>query len=257
MRFMIMHKTDAHWEGGATPGPQLIARVGALIGELATSGILQGAEGLRASSQGVRLTFSGDTPTVIRGPFKGANELPAGFSILRASSIDEVIDWATRQAQALRDTEIDIRPVTEPWDIGMGAAPANMTTRRYMVLRKATAATEAGTAPTVTQRSGLLRLIEETTRTGVHVVTETMHPSARGRRYTNARDGVSFFDGPFLETKEMIGGYVIVSADSLADAGRWAERYITTVGAKEADVRELEVSWPECQTADCRLQIAD
>ena len=38
----------------------------------------------------------------------------------------------------------------------------------------------------------------------------------------------------------MIGGYVIVSAESLADAGRWAERYITTVGAKEVDVRELE-----------------
>jgi hypothetical protein len=240
MRFMIMHKTDAHWEAGATPGPALIARVGALLGELAASGILQGAEGLRASSQGVRLTFSGGAPTVTRGPFKGDNELPAGFSILRASSIEEAIDWATRQARVLGAGEIDIRPVTEPWDIGMGAAPANMTTRRYMVLRKATAGTESGAAPTAAQRSALLRLIDEATRTGVHVVTETMRPSARGRRYTNARGGVSFFDGPFLETKEMIGGYVIVSADSLADAGRWAERYITTVGAKEVDVRELE-----------------
>ena len=104
MRFMIMHKTDAHWESGATPGPALIARVGALIGELAASGILQGAEGLRASSQGVRLTFSGAAPTITSGPFKGDNELPAGFSILRASSMDEAIDWATRQAQALGDS---------------------------------------------------------------------------------------------------------------------------------------------------------
>ena len=65
-----------------------------------------------------------------------------------------------------------------------------------MVLRKATAATEAGVAPSSAQRAELSRLIEETTRSGVHLVTETMRPSARGRRYKNSRDGVSVYDGP-------------------------------------------------------------
>jgi hypothetical protein len=47
------------------------------------------------------------------------------------------------------------------------------------------------------------------------------------------------FDGPFIESKELVGGYVIVSAESLDDAGRWARRYLETVGADEVDVREL------------------
>ena len=34
MRFIIAHKTHAHWESGAIPGPELIARVGTLLGEL-------------------------------------------------------------------------------------------------------------------------------------------------------------------------------------------------------------------------------
>jgi hypothetical protein len=56
-----------------------------------------------------------------------------------------------------------------------------------MVLQKVTAATEAGAAPSSALRAELSRLIEETTRTGVHLVTETMRPSARGRRYKNSR----------------------------------------------------------------------
>ncbi len=74
----------------------------------------------------------------------------------------------------------------------------------------------------------------------MHLLTETMRPSGRGRRYINTRNGVSMFDGPFVETKELIAGYVIVSADSLDEVDRWAQRYIDAVEATEIDVRELE-----------------
>ena len=240
MRFIIMHKTNAHWESGAIPSPELIARVGALLGQLSKAGKLQGAEGLRASAQGVRLVFRDGGRTVINGPFVGNNELPAAFSILHARSVDDAIEWATRQATILGDVEIDIRPVTEPWDIGMRPKPADATSRRYMVIRKATAATESGAAPSVAARTALARLIDETTQTGMHVVTETMRPSRRGRRFKNDRNGVSMMDGPFVETKELIAGYAIVLAASLDDAGQWAMKYIDVVEADEVDVRELE-----------------
>ena len=45
---------------------------------------------------------------------------------------------------------------------------------------------------------------------------------------------------PFIETKELIAGYVIVSAASLADAGPWAVQYLHAVEADEVDLRELE-----------------
>jgi hypothetical protein len=240
MRFIIMHKTDAHWESGAIPGPELLARVGTLVGELAKTGVLLAAEGLRASSKGVRLRFAAGARTVINGPFEGDNELPAGFTIVRTRSLEDAIEWATRQANVLGDVEIDIRPVTEPWDIGIAARPPDVRTRRYMVLRKATSSTEGGEAPSSAQRAGLARLIDETTRSGVHVLTENIRPSRRGRRYGNSREGVSVYDGPFIETKELIGGYVVISAASLEDAGRWASEYLNAVGASEVDLRELE-----------------
>ena len=227
MRFIIMHKTNAHWESGAIPGPELIARVGTLLGELAKAGVLLGAEGLRASSEGVRLRFAAGTRTVINGPFEGDNELAAGFSILRTRSLEDAIEWATRQAALVLGRRGDRHPPRHR-AVGHrhGAPPADVSTRRYMVLRKATASTEAGEAPSSAQRAELARLIDETTRSGVHLVTETMRPSRRGRRYKNSRDGVSVYDGPFTETKELIAGYVVVSAASLEDAGRWAVQYL-------------------------------
>src|SRR5512139_1887270 len=103
MRFMIMHRTNPHWEAGAAPSSDLVARVGKMIGEMVNAGVLQGAEGLRASSQGARVTFRPGGPTIENGPFEGANELPAGFSILRTASLREAIDWAVQQAALLAD----------------------------------------------------------------------------------------------------------------------------------------------------------
>lgn len=240
MRFIIMHKTNPQWEAGAVPSPELIARVGTLIGELAQANVLLAGEGLRASSEGVRLRFSGGTATVTRGPFNGENELPAGFSIVRLPSLDEAVDWASRLVKVIGDVEIDIRPVTEAWDIGMIPKPPDVTTRRYMALWKATPASEAGVPLSAEQWAEMARLIGEGQRTGVHVATEVMRPSARGRRYKNTRDGLRFTDGPFAESKELIAGYVMLSADSLEGTARWATRYIEAVGAHEVDVRELE-----------------
>jgi hypothetical protein len=240
MRFIVMHKTNAHWETGAPPGEDLVARVGSLLAALAQAGALISGEGLRPSSEGVRLRFSGGRRTILPGPFERGNELPAGFNILRTASPEEAIEWATRQAAILGDGEIDIRPVTEGWDIGIAPRPAELASRRYMVLRKATASTETGAGLSGAATSDLARLIDETTRTGVHLAAETMAPSRRGRRLRNTKDGITFFDGPFLETKELIGGYVIVEAESLDAAARWAEQYIEVVDAEEVDVRELE-----------------
>ena len=67
-----------------------------------------------------------------------------------------------------------------------------------------------------------------------------MRRNGRGRRYTNSVDGVSVYDGPFAETTELVGGYVIVSTTSLEDADRWARRYLDVVSADQVELRELE-----------------
>ena len=240
MRFIIMHKTSPHWETGAPPTRELVARVGAMLGELHRDGTFLAGEGLRATSQGARVRFSGGRRTIVRGPFTGEKELPSGFTIVRAASLDGAIEFATEQAKVLGDCEMDIRPVTEPWDIGMGTRPEDVTTVRYMILRKASTDSEADNASWQRQRETLARTKDQPRDGAVHLVTENMRPSARGRRYINTQDGVRFSDGPFTESKEMLGGYVVIAASSLDQADALVRRYIDAVGPEEVDIRELQ-----------------
>jgi hypothetical protein len=114
-------------------------------------------------------------------------------------SIDEAIGWASRIAQVMGDAGIDIRPVTEPWDLGMSPRPPGLTTQRFMALYKAEAASEAGVAPTPEQAKGLGRLIEEMIRAGVLLSTEALQPSSKGARIRFARGKHTVTDGPFTE----------------------------------------------------------
>jgi hypothetical protein len=240
MRFIVMHTTDARWEAGAIPGPDLIARVGKLMGELSRAGILLGGEGLRASSQGVRLRFSAGKRQVIKGPFTGENELPAGFWIVQVPGIEDATDWASRLAAAVGDGELDVRPVTEPWDIGMIAPPEKLPLRRYMLLRKATAASEAGIRRSPKQRAALGRLVEEMTRAGVLLTAAELQPSAKGKRFRFGGARTTVIDGPFTETKELLAGYVMFEAPTLDQAADWASRYGQAVDSPQVDLRQVE-----------------
>jgi hypothetical protein len=237
MRWMIMHKTEPKWEAGEPPSRELVAKVGALIGELAKANAFGGGDGLRASSLGVRLRFEGGRRTAIPGPFAGENELPAGMLQVRTKSLEEAAGWANRLAEVVGDLEVDIRPLTEGWDIGLATRPEGLATTRYMLLYKADAASEAGAPMAPEKRAHLRRLTGEMSRAGVLLVQERLEPSAKGKRIRFRGGKKQIIDGPFTESKELIAGYVIVSADSLDAAMAWADRYGTAVECEELDVR--------------------
>jgi hypothetical protein len=171
MKFMMMHKTAAHYEQGGKPSKELIAGVGKMVGDAARSGRLLAGDGLGPSAQGVRLAFAGGKRTVTPGPLTGGNELVAGFAVMRVRSLDEAVDWASRFAAVVGDAEIDVRPANEPWDIGLGEKPAGLTTRRYIAMHKASAKSEAGVPPTKAQAEAMEKLIDEMTKAGVLLAT--------------------------------------------------------------------------------------
>ena len=87
--------------------------------ELVKAGIMQGGEGLHATSKGVRVHLGGGTLRVVNGPFTPASEQIAGFWLWKVASMDEAIDWAKRCPNpGGGDFDLEIRPIMEMEDFG-------------------------------------------------------------------------------------------------------------------------------------------
>ena len=138
MRFMVMHKVDAQMESGAPPDERIIREMGEMVQGEIRAGVFKDGAGLHRSALRVRLTFDGGKRTIVRGPYQGSNELLASFAMIKARSLDDAIEIATRVAETAGDREIEIGPVVEPWDIGVMARPPHPPLR-FLLLRKGTA----------------------------------------------------------------------------------------------------------------------
>src|SRR5262249_41875589 len=145
MRFMVMHKVDASMEAGDPPSEHIIREMGEMVQGEIRAGVFKDGAGLHRSALRVRLEFDSGKRTIVRGPYQGSNELLASFAMIKAKSLDDAIEIATRVAQVAGDREIEIGPVVEPWDIGVMAKPAHPPLR-FLLLRKASPAYESGKA---------------------------------------------------------------------------------------------------------------
>jgi hypothetical protein len=117
MRCMVIVKASKDSEKGVMPSAELLAAMGKFNDELMKAGIMQGGGGLRPSSQGKRVRFSGTQRTVIDGPFSPAQEQIAGYWLWQVQSMDEAVEWLKRCPNPmLEDSEIEIRPEFEAAD---------------------------------------------------------------------------------------------------------------------------------------------
>ena len=124
MRFMILIKATKDSEAEVMPSEQLLTEMGTFNEELAKAGVLLAGEGLRASSRGARVKFSGRTRTVTDGPFAETKELVAGFWLWQCGSKEEAIEWVKRCPNPHNeDSEIEIRQVFEAEDFGAEFTP--------------------------------------------------------------------------------------------------------------------------------------
>ena len=119
MRFMVIVKSTPETEKeGALPDPQLLLEMGKYNEELSKAGVLLALDGLHPSSKGARVKFSGNSRTVVDGPFTEAKELIAGFTILQVKSLEEAIEWVKRAPNCNpgSDSEVEIRQIFEMED---------------------------------------------------------------------------------------------------------------------------------------------
>lgn len=98
---------------------------------------------------------------------------------------------------------------------------------RFMVITKANAESEAGVMPATEDFDTMGAFIEELVDAGVLLAADGLLPSSYGARiYLDGSGGgqATVVDGPFAETKELVGGYFLVEMKSLEECVEWFKR---------------------------------
>lgn len=236
MRFMIMHKNDPQTEAGQPPPMELVTRMGAFIGEYARTGRFLDGAGLNGSRTRTRLVFRDGRCTRKDGPYAGEHELPAGTMLLKVRTREEALGWAERYGKLLGTGELELGKVNEPWDIGLMPAPENPPLQ-MLLIDKADAATEAGgRSPQL--KAQLTRLKSEMTKAGVLVRSLSLEPSAKAKRLMFTKNELRTLDGPFSESKELIGGFAVLELSGMEEAIALCRSYADILGGTlEIDVR--------------------
>jgi hypothetical protein len=120
MRFMMIVKSSKESEAGQMPGEKILADMAKYNEELVKAGVLLDGSGLKPSSAGARVKYSGSKRTVVDGPFAESKELIAGYWIIQVKSKEEAIEWAKRVP--FEDGEVELRPFFELEDFAPGPA---------------------------------------------------------------------------------------------------------------------------------------
>jgi hypothetical protein len=115
MRVMVIVKASKESEAGILPDAKLFEAMGKYNEELLKARIMLSGDGLRPSSKGKRVKFSGDERIVTDGPFAETKELIGGFWIWQVKSMDEAVEWLKR-APFGGGVEVEIRQFHEAED---------------------------------------------------------------------------------------------------------------------------------------------
>jgi hypothetical protein len=109
---------------------------------------------------------------------------------------------------------------------------------RFMSLYKP--GRESDAPPSEREIAALGQLIEEMAKAGVLIATDGLQPSSKGARVRIDRGKFTVTDGPFAETKELIGGYAILNAKSKEEAIELTKRFLSVMGEGECEIRQMQ-----------------
>jgi len=102
---------------------------------------------------------------------------------------------------------------------------------------------KGGQVPSEQLMHDMGKLIDEMTREGSLIRTAGLRPTREGVRVRLRQGQLSSVDGPFTETKEMVGGFAILEAGSMREAIELTKRFLKVHGNEwdiECEVRQLD-----------------
>ena len=227
MRFLMMYRPDASPENAGPPSPEAMAVMGRYIDEMTRAGVLVATGGLLPSSRGARVRRARGQVTVTQGPLEPAEDLIAGFAVVKARSDRHAIELASEFLELAGDGTSEVRPMYEP--------------STYMMMYRPEGGADAVRPPTEEQKAAMGRYIDEMTRAGVLITSGGLMPSSQGARVRLARGMQSVTDGPFTEAKELIAGYAVVELPSMAAAIESAAEFLALAGDGSSEIRTMMV----------------
>jgi hypothetical protein len=98
---------------------------------------------------------------------------------------------------------------------------------------------ETNEPPTPEMMARMGALIETSMKAGTLVATEGCLPSALGARVRKDGERITVTDGPFTETKELVGGFAILEARSKEHAIELAKEFLAVAGGGECELRQI------------------
>ena len=107
---------------------------------------------------------------------------------------------------------------------------------RFLAVYKAK---ETGVPPTAQHMADMGKLIDEMRAAGTLLGTEGCLPSSLGARVRRDGDTITVTDGPFTESKEVIGGCALIQAKSKEEAIELTKRFLQVAGDGESEIRQL------------------
>ena len=111
---------------------------------------------------------------------------------------------------------------------------------RFMVLNKATKASEAGALPDEKLLTEMGKYNEELVKAGVMLDGEGLHPSSKGARVMFDGEKRTVIDGPFADAKELIAGFWMWQVKTKEEAIEWIKRMPNPMGVEaEVEIRQV------------------
>jgi hypothetical protein len=227
---VLIHASEA--EEAAMPPSEthaLIERHSAYERTLRASAAYLDGERLRPSAEGKRIGVRDGQPRVESGPF--ADAPLAGYYVVQAESLDAATALAEECPMA-PGTPLDVRPVMK------GRIQPDKTAQQGRVFAFAV----LGSAPS---EQGWIDVMDRIDAVGTgdfpagrSLGGVRLHAPGRGRRVTSTGGKRTSFDGPFLESKEVIGGVFFLRMATLEEAVTWAGR-TEFVKHGPVEIREL------------------
>ena len=231
--YLVTTLEDEHVHASQPPKAmsELIEKSAAYADELRRAARLEDSGRLRPSKEGKRVRREGSRLEVRDGPFAEEGGALGGYYWVRAGSLDEAMELAAK-VPVLPTDEVKVRPVMK------GMCPKEKEAKPGKIF----ACAVLGKTETEEAWVAVMDQIDDETRGRFPEASFLgglrLDPPRSGRRTVTRGERRAMLDGPFLESKEVIGGLFFVRMTSIEDVVRWAaETPFVVHGALE--IREL------------------